>query len=75
MLKTVYCATCKRPFAEGEKAWASDWKVLDLNGDLRNETRYTCDDCEDIQCAIADSYKRAPIDGMCACGSVCEANE
>jgi hypothetical protein len=41
-----HCQTCKRPFAQGELAWASDWKVLDPNGELRNETRYTCDDCE-----------------------------
>jgi hypothetical protein len=45
-----HCATCKREFAQGELAWASDWKVLDATGDTavwRWETRYTCDDCED----------------------------
>lgn len=42
---THHCHTCKRELLEGEPAWASDWKVFD--GDtLRNETRYTCDDCE-----------------------------
>jgi hypothetical protein len=40
-----HCHTCKRPFAQGELAWASDWNVLDDNG-WRWETRYTCDDCE-----------------------------
>jgi hypothetical protein len=43
-----HCHTCKRPFAQGEQAWASDWKVLGSDG-LRNETRYTCDDCEATQ--------------------------
>jgi hypothetical protein len=41
----IHCATCHRPFAQGEQAWSSDWKVLDDDG-WRNETRWTCDDCE-----------------------------
>jgi hypothetical protein len=47
-MTTIHCATCHRPFAQGEQAWASDWKTLD--GDTwRNETRYTCDDCEEAE--------------------------
>lgn len=42
------CQNCKRRLAEGESAWADDWKVLDVKGTTvtwRIETRYTCDDC------------------------------
>jgi hypothetical protein len=49
-VKIIYCATCHRAFVEGEKAWASDWKVLGTDG-WRNETRYTCDDCDDCEAA------------------------
>jgi hypothetical protein len=49
-MNTLYCATCHRPFTEGEFAWASDWKVLSDDGwgneTWCNETRYTCDECE-----------------------------
>jgi hypothetical protein len=51
-MTTIHCATCHRPFAQGEQAWASDWKTLDVSGDTavwRNETRYTCDDCEEAE--------------------------
>lgn len=46
---TPTCHTCKRSLANGESAWASDWKVIDVSGTtakLRTEVRYTCDDCE-----------------------------
>jgi hypothetical protein len=51
-MNTLYCATCLRALQQGEQAWASDWKVLDVSGDTavwRNETRYTCDECEATQ--------------------------
>lgn len=44
------CHTCGRVLAEGEQAWASEWRVIDISGQtagFRTETRYTCDDCED----------------------------
>ncbi len=43
------CQVCDRKFAEGEMAWAEDWKVIDTydkSVGFRNEVRYTCDDCE-----------------------------
>lgn len=43
------CHKCGCQFAEGDNAWASDWKVIDTSGTdvaIRTETRYTCDDCE-----------------------------
>lgn len=44
---TAGCHTCKRVLHEGEAAWASDWKWLDVEAEVwRNVTRYTCDDCE-----------------------------
>lgn len=44
----VACGTCGRLFADGENAWADDWKVCDApDWKWRVETRYTCDACHD----------------------------
>ncbi len=40
------CQHCHRVLAEGETAWASDWRVIGPGG-VRSETRYTCETCED----------------------------
>lgn len=43
------CQACDRVLAEGEMAWATDWMVAEVASTTvayRNETRYTCDDCE-----------------------------
>lgn len=45
----VTCHGCGRALREGDTAWASDWKVIDVSGTTvatRFVTRYTCDDCE-----------------------------
>lgn len=42
------CRVCQRAIAEGEWAWADDFKVIDVTNttaSVRIETRYTCDDC------------------------------
>lgn len=43
----VACDRCGLLFAEGEEAWAKDWKVCHApTWQWRMETRYTCDACE-----------------------------
>lgn len=45
----VKCHKCGHVFAEGESAWAEEWRTIDVSGTtaaFRTETRYLCDDCE-----------------------------
>lgn len=52
MSATPACQKCERTLVEGETAWASDWKVIDVSGttaQFRTETRYTCESCEASQ--------------------------
>lgn len=47
-MSELRCQSCGHLFAEGESAWADDWKVIDTSGTtvtFRMETRYTCDWC------------------------------
>jgi hypothetical protein len=44
----VSCSKCGLLFAEGDYAWASDWRVLSGNpAEWRMETRYLCDTCHE----------------------------
>lgn len=47
--KVVRCEACNRVLRDGDTAWASDWKVIDVSGVTVTTsfvTRYTCDGCE-----------------------------
>lgn len=47
-MSAVNCTACDKTLNEGDTAWADEWKVLDVTGEVatwRIETRYTCDDC------------------------------
>lgn len=45
-MNVITCHGCQRGLDNGEMAWAADWAVVDLAGNSRMETRFTCDDCE-----------------------------